>query len=128
MPNPYKGGNDTIWALNRLCNANKHKLLIPIGIATGMQIKRGAIAAGPTGQAAIPVPAWDRAKNEIVFGRVGPGGQFEYELQMGFLVTLDEAEVTGSEAAVAVLRAMSAEVKRILMATEAECRRLGFIT
>lgn len=27
---PYKGGNDLLWALNKLCNTDKHQMLIPM--------------------------------------------------------------------------------------------------
>lgn len=30
---PYKGGNDVIWQLHKLCNVDKHRLLITVGSA-----------------------------------------------------------------------------------------------
>jgi hypothetical protein len=30
---PYKGGSDALWAINQVCVANKHTLIIPIGTA-----------------------------------------------------------------------------------------------
>jgi hypothetical protein len=29
---PYKGGNDLLWALNGICNVNKHRMLVPVVI------------------------------------------------------------------------------------------------
>src|SRR5271157_4557587 len=29
---PYKGGDDLLWALNRICAGNKHRMLTPVGI------------------------------------------------------------------------------------------------
>jgi hypothetical protein len=121
--NPYKGGNDTIWALNRLANA-KHTSLIPVAVATdAMHVRHMTI----TGNVSIPVPVFDSEKNEILFARVGLGSQFKYDLGFMFLVALGDIDFIARHQAVAVLRTMSAEVKRVLIATEAECRRLGFI-
>jgi len=30
---PFRGGNDLLWALNEMCNADKHKMVLPIGTA-----------------------------------------------------------------------------------------------
>lgn len=32
---PYQGGNDLLWSLNELCNANKHRLLVPMSMLLG---------------------------------------------------------------------------------------------
>jgi hypothetical protein len=125
---PYKGGNDLVWAMNKLRNAG-HTSLIPVAVAGGAVGFSGMIAAGPNSSVSIPGNlTLDSEKNEIIFGRVGPGGTFNYDMQFSFLVKLGEIDVVANNQAVAVLRAMSAEVKRILLATEAECRRLGFIS
>jgi hypothetical protein len=62
----HKGGNYALWALNKLCNANKHRLLIPIGISSGGMAINHMIVSGP---AAFPAPVYDRAKNQIVMTR-----------------------------------------------------------
>ena len=37
---PYKGGNDLLWALNRLANTDKHRMLIPMAAANlGAQLQ-----------------------------------------------------------------------------------------
>ncbi len=37
---PYKGGNDLLWALNRICNTKKHKLIVPISMNYGAASRR----------------------------------------------------------------------------------------
>ncbi len=120
---PYKGGNDAIWALNKLRNAG-HTTLLPVAV-----VSDGATGfSGTLSNASIPGNlTLDPEKNEIIFGRVGPGGIFNYDIRFSFMIRLSEIDVVAYNQAVAVLRAMSAEVKRILMATEAECRRLGLL-
>jgi hypothetical protein len=120
---PYKGGNNAVWALNKLRNAT-HTSLIPVAIASGgMFVSNAALS-----QAEILNPIiWDSEKNEIVFARVHPGGELNYNVHFAFKVAFGEIDLVGHHQVVAVLRIMSSEVKSILVATEAECRRLGFI-
>jgi hypothetical protein len=120
---PYKGGNDLIWALNKLRNTT-HTTLISVAVTSDGMRSRGV---GLLSNASIPGNfVLDSEKNEIIFGRVGPGGIFKYDMEFAFLVTLGELDILAHNQAVAVLREMAGEVGRILLATEAECRRLGF--
>ena len=120
--NPCKGGNDPIWALNKLANA-KHTSLLPVAVATDAMHARHLSISGPV---AMPVPVFNSEKNEIIFARVSPGGQIKYDLGFSFLVAFGDIDFVARHQAVAVLRAMATEVKGILVATEAECRKLGF--
>src|SRR5258708_1301712 len=43
---PYKGGNDLIWAMNKLRNAG-HTCLIPVAVAGGAVGFSGVLSAGP---------------------------------------------------------------------------------
>jgi hypothetical protein len=120
----HKGGNYTLWALNKLCNANKHRLLIPVSVASGgMRIKRGVIS----GDAAILNPIFDRMKNQIVLARVGPNSHFEYEGDISFFIAFDEFNGVESSPAIGTLDAAASEVDRVLRAAEAECNRIGLI-
>lgn len=120
--NPYKGGNNPIWALNKLANA-KHTSLIPVAITTDAM---HAKYLRYSGNVTLPIPIFDSEKNEIIFARVGPGGQIKYDLGFMFFVALGDIDVFARYQAVTAFRAMASEVKRILVATEAECRKLGF--
>ena len=124
---PYKGGNDSIWALNKLANA-KHTRLLPVAVAAdGMHVRHLRMMGVGSDAIKIPVPVFNSEKNEIIFARVPLGSELKYDLGFSFLVALGDIDIVARHQAVAVLRTMSAEVKRILMATEAECRRVGII-
>jgi hypothetical protein len=126
---PYKGGNDLLWALNRICVANKHKMLAPIGYITGtFQVS----VSGGWLQSKGPVsfgPVWDRHKQELIYAKVGPGGYLEgdYNINFAFDIAFDEVEVVGGKPAIAVLRQSTTIVDRIIRTLEAETRRLGYI-
>ncbi len=120
---PYKGGNDAIWALNKLANA-KHTTLVPVAVSGAPSLIRNiTISLGVS----LLNPTYDSEKHEIPLARVPPGGHLQYNLQVSFLVGFGNVDFLGQQAAVDVLRTMAAEVERVLMATEAECRRLRFI-
>jgi hypothetical protein len=119
---PYKGGNDPLWALNKLSNTNKHKLLAPFCVFSGgFNVQSGF---GPV--TVLHPPQWDSVKNEITFAHSPVGHQFNYNIQLLVAVAFDEVETVRDKPAVSVLDDAARIVERILMATEAECRRLGF--
>jgi hypothetical protein len=50
---PYMGGNDILWALNELCNAPKHKTLVPVQLSGGaITISNGIFSGAPN-------PTWE---------------------------------------------------------------------
>jgi len=122
---PYKGGNDLIWALNRICNSSKHRLIVPIGMAVqGVRIRHMEIS----GTLAMLAPHWDSEKDEMIFARVGPGGKIQYDIELTFFIAFGEIDAVRGEPAVPLLSAMFGEVQRILLATEAQARLLGIIS
>jgi hypothetical protein len=121
---PYKGGNEPIWALNRLCNHSKHRIL---SAAMHCDHFRSIAPTYLSGNAAIPMPAWDHEKNEMIFGAVSPGGDFKYDFEFSFYLTFSEVPELVGIPALPMLDATIHEVDGILAATEKEARRLGLI-
>jgi hypothetical protein len=121
--NPYKGGNDAIWTLNKLRNTN-HTVLTPIGsVVGGANFNNVSFNGGGS----IAVPRWDREKNEMEFLRVVPGGAVDYNVGFSFFVAFDKIDAIDATVPIDYLDVMAAEVRKVVLATEAECRRLGFI-
>ena len=113
--NPYKGGNDLIFALNRLCNANKHRMIVPVGIANNRTHFKHMIISGP---ASIPCPTWDREKNEIVFARTAPNTKLQYNINFSFFVAFGESDIVGGQPVIPVLRKIAEEVNRVVLAIQ----------
>lgn len=124
---PYKGGNNALWALNELCNAPKHKMIYPIGIG-GVGLGLGGNFVVGAGGILI-LNTWDSDKNEIIYASFPDGAiQGNPNFHLAFSVALDEVdEIIRGQHPVKVLRSMTGEVERVLMATERECRRIGLI-
>jgi hypothetical protein len=124
---PYKGGDNTLWALNKLCNAKKHCALVPAQISnvSGVLV-RESYWQGSGGSFISPSGVWDAQKHELTLTIIQSGTTLKMESHFIFAVAIQGIEVLKSAHAPHVLNAMSGIVERVLLATEAECRRLGF--
>ena len=65
-------------------------------------------------------------KNEIVFATPGPDFGTSREFSFSIVIR-DSEEFVDCKSPVTLLDAMSDEVERVLVGTEAECRRIGLI-
>ena len=143
---PYKGGNTTLWALNKLCNSKKHCGLIPFAIGhatialsvgkteTSVEYHPGFRRISVSGNVgffggpmSVKSPQWDPEKYEITLVSTPANSTTNHQPNVTLNVTLDGIEALRSKPAVAVLNEMMRVVDGILSATEAKCRRLGLI-
>jgi hypothetical protein len=126
---PYRGGDDLLWALNELCNGNKHKFITPMQVI----IWRGrAFAQGYGVPFSMPdPPKWDGAKNEMVVIRLGPhvvpNATWQYDFDFRPFVAINEIPVVQGKAVLGVLYDLCLKVESILTCIEAECGRLGIV-
>jgi len=120
----YKGGNNTLWALNYLANVKKHALLIPMWFG-------GTTVRIPAGSTVPPfaVTPKDRAKkDEIVIFRSKESPNAHPNIEITYRIVIDHPEeIIKSQPPVALLNTMRSEVAQILATTENECRRIGLI-
>jgi hypothetical protein len=124
--NPYQAGNEIIWALNRIRRQSSHRLLVPVGNALhGVAVKNLTISSPAPCE--IPPPLWDSEKNEITLVIVGHGSNLQYDIDLAFFVAFGQVEGLAGEPIAETLEAMASEVERIVLAIEAESRRIGLI-
>jgi hypothetical protein len=117
---PYKGGNNTLWAVNYMANIKKHAVLIRAGFG------RTVVWESRAGTDAI-LHAASSDQNEVILG-TSRGPDFEAKREFTYsIVVRDAEEIINGQAPIPLLNALSSEVERVLMATEAECRRIGLI-
>jgi hypothetical protein len=131
---PYKGGNDLLWSLTELCNANKHRLLVPIGVSVGPAIISMFLKdelpptfgpEGPEWPRFTWPPEWNHEKQEGAFAVVGPDAYIEYSFDLTVSVAFADIGAVGGEPAVRILQQLLVEVTGIVNALEAESRKLG---
>jgi hypothetical protein len=121
---PYLGGDDILWALNEICNGDKHKIVIPIG--TGMVRVAGGIEV--TGYFSMPEPhVWNRTKNEMELVTLGPNAKFKYNFQFSFFVAFNDIQIVDGKPILGVIDELCGKVERIVVCIEAESRRIGLI-
>lgn len=120
---PYKGGNDVLWALNRLSNTNKHGILRPV-LPTNDLI---SVEGYGLGIYIWNPPRWDGDNDELILARMPAGRNFDINLQLAFFVAFNEIEFIDGEEVIAVLNKFVEIVEGIVMAIEAEARRLGLL-
>jgi hypothetical protein len=75
--------------------------------------------------ASIPALKWDSAKNEVIFGIVQPGGQFQYDFDFTFFIAFGEVDLIAGHPIVPVLADMGGRVLGVLKGCEAEAKRIG---
>jgi hypothetical protein len=123
---PYKRGNKSLWALRNVCNSNKHGIIRPV-----VAISEGAGFSGRhmgSGRLQFPwPPRWNRRKNEMVLFRAPVTDTVEFDLnyQYASSIVFDNAEIIGGKPVIAVLNHFGSVVEGIVMAIEAEARRIG---
>lgn len=88
---PFKGGNDLLWALNRLCNRQKHEMLTPMGIYVGES--QLTYSSGP-GTISWDLPLrWNSEKEEMLLARLTHGTPFSFEAHVATCVTFSNLDV-----------------------------------
>jgi hypothetical protein len=121
---PYKGGNNTLWALNYLANVKKHALLVPAGYL-GISVR---IPAGTDVPPVDVTPSPSGDKDEIIIYRSFEPVNRHPNIEVTYRIVIDHPEgVIQGQPPVPLLNAMSGEVERVMIDTEAECRRIALI-
>jgi len=117
----YKGGNNALWALNKLSNTNKHGILRPVVFAQTL-----AKASGTGGGIQIELrPSWDSTKNEAILGRIPVGIDFTIDCDYAHFIAFNQIEFIDGEEVVGTLHQFADVVEGVVMALEGESRRIG---
>ncbi|MDQ3648965.1 MAG: hypothetical protein M3458_01545 [Acidobacteriota bacterium] len=122
---PYKGGNNLLWAMNQLCNSNKHAIVCPVATRSGGIFYRRVVLT--EGGSLNTFPVWDRTKNEMEIFRVSPGGASEANFDIATCIAFRDVEFVDGQPANTLLNEFARIVESIIMAIEAEMRRLSVI-
>jgi len=76
----------------------------------------------------MPSPhIWDRTKNEMEIVTLGPDTKFQYHFDFRLFVAFGQIKLVEGEPIVPFLDNIFGKIERILMAMEAESRRLGIV-
>lgn len=115
---PFKDGNYELWALNKLCNSNKHQTMVfPFIKPMSATILRGVISGATFGITKGANPY------EFILQRVKPGGYSTAEIKFDFQIKLgDEQSFPHLPSALKYLNNQTSQVQTILGAIEVKAK------
>jgi hypothetical protein len=120
---PYKGGNDTLWALNYIANLKNHKILIPVGFGLGAILRFPDWTPPPDAFLTIGPEVY--RKDEIIMFALGDTDPVP-QVHLSPVVVIDNPEkIINGKQPVPLLNQMSIWVKSIVSDTETLCQNLG---
>jgi hypothetical protein len=126
---PYRGGDDLLWAINEAANTSKHDLIAPLNTAANVNVTRLVARSGGGGRRFYWQPVVIAGpNNEITFAITERGLNPYYEIQVAVGIIFGHVEVIGGREVFPILKAMHQRVVAIVNKTESECQKLGLIT
>jgi hypothetical protein len=122
---PYRGGNDLLWSMNKICNSHKHEIITPVAHYCGGAVFNQISFHGGFG--AFMCPVWDFVKNEMIIARVAHGATFNYDIKHAFFIAFADINPVKGQPAIPILNQMISIVDSIIAGLETEANRLGII-
>ena len=117
----YEAGHLALWALNEVCNRDKHALITPVLI--GFDHITVRLHPGSEGTIEPPAnPLWDSVKNQIELFRTKTYPEYDFAISLG--IGFDRPRGIAGHRVDAILNGFLAVVKSIVSAIEAEMRSL----
>jgi hypothetical protein len=124
----HPSGDRLLVALNNVAGFGKHCVVRPVAQGIGGDFHtRLEIAECPDHFLPVNYPKWDPLKNEVILFHVGKGTKLKYQANLSIYIAFGEVDFVAGQEVAAFFDALSGKVEGIIAATEAECRRLGFI-
>lgn len=111
---PYKGGDDVLWALNRVAVADKHTFL-RINLASQL----GNVTATGAVRKLFVNPPWDSVKNEIELSTFARGSGLHYKIEVGLTIAFNKIDFIEGEPVPEVLDYWADKAEHIISALEA---------
>jgi hypothetical protein len=126
---PEARRNNSLWTINYLANSKKHRWnLRPFPVsAPNVSLNIGFLMITQPGGGISLMSKWDGLKNELTYLGLPAGATGNFKTNVGFDITFDEPETIRNASALGVLRQFAHEAQGVLMAIEAECRRIGWV-
>lgn len=124
---PYGSRDNLLFAINELCNASKHRLVVPVASAVDGNLPHIESIGGTQPILINGGGLFDREKNEITYATTERGLQWKYHAEFVLGIAFGDVEPLKGYAALPNLNGMIRAVATIVDETEAESRRLGLL-
>ena len=124
---PYEGGEEVVWAINELCRASKHRIIIPVNPGASVVFSHFEIAGGTR-----PVYVCDGQsilcdENEIIIARTERGSKYNYKASIAFGVAFGPVRPIEGREVFPNLNRMLDAVSAIVNELEQECKKISLI-
>lgn len=125
---PFGTANNLVFAINELCNASKHRIIVPVANKAGINFPFIEVMGGATRPLTIfSGGEWESNKNEITYAITERELKWKHHVQIAVGICFgDVGEIAGYEVE-PNLRKMIQSVTTIVDETEIECRKLGLL-
>lgn len=124
---PYGARDNLLFAINELCNACKHRLVIRVGSMAGVSLPYVEAIGGSRPIVIMEGFSGGDEENEITYAITERGLQWKHRAQFSFTVSFGNVgELAGHDVRIE-LAGMIRAVAMIINETEAESRRLGLL-
>jgi hypothetical protein len=116
---PYEGGNDILWALNRIRNVGTHRFIVSISSAVArgpITLTRGIVQGGSV----IGTSIWNELKRELEYTRLAPGSTVSQQVDFSMSVVFEEIDAVTGKEVISTLNQMASEIERVISLIEIE--------
>ncbi|WP_263366194.1 hypothetical protein [Edaphobacter bradus] len=124
---PYAGGSDLLFAMNELCKASKHKLLVPVASVVGVNLPHLETSDVISSPIRFMDGVYGGEEDEITFAVTQRGLKWKYKAQFSFGIQFGKVGIIEGRDVRANVDGMIRAVTMIVNETEAESRRLGLL-
>jgi hypothetical protein len=125
---PYGANDNLLFAINELCNASKHRLIVPCPSVVGVKLPYIEMIGGTRPLRINEGFFFDSDKNEITFAIAERGIQLKYRAQFGFDIAFGEVGLLKGYPVARNLDGMIRAVTDIIDKTEAKAGELGLFS
>ncbi|MEO8006246.1 MAG: hypothetical protein ABI771_15130 [Betaproteobacteria bacterium] len=124
---PHRGGDDLLWALDKMCGRNAYRLLIPVALAPIKNESEKVSVKSDHPSSVFLFPQYDRQRNEFIMAKFATGSAYEmhYKTHVRWSLSFDEIEILAEMEATEILRTLVSRIEAIISAIEAEGLRIG---
>jgi len=123
--NPYFGGDNLLWALNKLAGINKHQRIVSIAVNPNSIIEIQRAFWGRNIKTLV-INKWNDRKNELEVIRVNSVGDMEvnFSFRLDLEIVMGKADIVSGQPAIAILNTFVSKAESIVLGIKAESERL----
>jgi|GEM_PF-4716905 len=122
---PYATGSALLFAINELCNASKHQIIMPVVSMVGTELPY--IETSDT-EHALPIMLYSSGEEEITFAIAERGLKWKYEADFSFRICFGKIGAIAGRDVAENIDGMIRAVDAIIHEIETESRKIGILT